>query len=306
MQWIVLIGAAAVAFAALNDRLVHRAFPVFERTGPFAYENHYAAFANLLLPVTLAAGLRFRYAALRSGRLYGPAGVAVVVSLMLAVSIVLSGSRAGVALMMLTGLMAWWWMSKLERRCSHKLTRSARMNRSLLIGAAVVWIAALALAIYRYGESVPRLGREIHFRFTMIADASRIWLDSFWWGTGPGTYRVVIPYYQSESLGAVQIAHAHCELVQWLAELGLVGMSVSLALIGFVWVRARPTVATEPHEWPTFEELEIPAFGLALLTVFLHSLVDFPYRMPAIVWMAAVWLGMGCRRMAKTGSSVAA
>lgn len=295
-RWLVLAGSAVVAFSALNDRLVHRAFPVFERTGPFAYENHYAAFANLLLPVVWATGLRFRYTAISKGHLSSPAGLTVIVACMLATSILVSGSRAGVALMGMTGVVGLWWTSSLERKYRNRLPLHSISARLKQIGAAAAMVVVTAMAVQRYGASVSGLGSEINFRFTLLSDAWRVWLDSFWWGTGPGTYRLVIPYYQSESLGSVQVAHAHCDPLQWLAELGLWGMTGSLVLIGLIVKRTWRSGSSQSNERPTFGELERPAFGLGLLTVSLHSLIDFPWRMPAIVWVAAVW----CASMTST------
>lgn len=294
LQWGVLAGAALVAFSALNDRLMYRHWPIFERTGPFVYENHYAAFANLLLPVVLAAGLRFHYRAKQRDQLSSPAGVTVLVAVLLAASILVSGSRAGVALLGFSIVMMGGLAMRLRKHENPNANLMTGTNRWLLIGIGLSMTFLVFLALNRYGYSIRGLSHEFNFRFTILTDTWRIWRDSMTWGIGPGTLPLVFPYYQSEALGAVQVAHAHCEPLQWLTEVGWLGLLISGLLVGSSLHVARKATPSAKDRWPLFRDIEGPALAIALMTVGLHSLIDFPWRMPAIVWVTASWVGLVC------------
>lgn len=301
-QWMVLAGSSIIAFWALNDRLSYRTSSIIESTGPFTYENHYAAFANLLLPVVFATGLRVHYRALERDQLSSPAGLAILVAILLGTSILVSGSRAGAVLMALSCLAMWAIMIRIQHRYKHDGIASNQGMIWLHVVMGGAFAAVLGMAVQRYGYSIPRLSRELNFRWAIIADTLHVWRDSRTWGIGPGTLRRVFPYYQSATPESVQVAHTHCEPVQWLAELGWLGLVISVVCIGFVIIVTRRRAPIGKYQWPLFRDIEGPAFVVALLTVMLHGMIDFPWRMPAIVWVAGAWAGLLCAHWERDGS----
>ena len=182
----------------------------------------------------------------------------------------------------------------LAKKYGHHMSEPESAHRWYQIGIGGTLLAALVAAIVRYGQPLSQFSREFSFRFTILTDTWRMWKETPLLGIGPGTFPVVFRYYQSESLGRVQVAHAHCDPLQWWAELGAIGFAVSVVLMTLVILFAVRCRSEPTGAWPSFRELEGRAFGLALLVLILHSLVDFPFRMPAITWVAAAWLGLAC------------
>ena len=292
VQWAAMVGGGGMAAVVLNQRLTPRRYPIFEITGTFPYENHYAAFANLLLPVVLTAALRFEFRAVQKGMASSPAGLCYLSAVLIAASILLSGSRAAVLWMCLS-LAGWlvisWRIKKTYEYVSPSRTRLRSWAWGLCAGGAV---SSLLYLVYRVWSWMPDWRREAAFRGRILGDTWAIWRDNPWWGGGPGTFVSVIPYYQSESLQAYHLAHAHCEPLQFLAELGLLGSAICLMAACTMCLCARRVAPPPLDDWPRFRELEGPGFALGLATLLLHSMVDFPLRMPALAWIAAAWCGL--------------
>ena len=83
--------------------------------------------------------------------------------------------------------------------------------------------------------------------------------DHPWQGAGLGTYAYVYPAYATFDLGA-RVEHAHNYWLEWAAEGG-----IPLALVWLILALA----------------ISVPAvrsvWGIGILAVFLHSLVDYPF-----------------------------
>ena len=276
-----------VGLAALHQRLLQRAFPVFEFTGPFVSRNHFAAFANLLIPLALAAGRRAQLEADRAAAPSSPAPLYYLAAALLGAAVALTGARAGL-LLLIASLIAWTWVEfRLERAYGHWRPSRWRLGAlPLTAGGAIVLTAAAA-----FGRGLPRrlvfAEEEWMFRWNVLRDTLAIWRDHPWWGTGPGTFSAVFPFYQSEALIGKKFLHAHCEPLQWLSELGALGLIWILAGLGVavrLAVRDRAAAAESP---PLAREIEAPACAIALATAVLHGLVDFPFRAPAIALLAA-------------------
>lgn len=308
----ILQGAAAAAGAglslmALAQRLEPKAFPVFERTAIFVYENHFAAWANLVLPVTLALGARFRFQAVLEGRKSSPAGLCFLAALLLAAAIVLSRSRAGIAGMALAvGVCALYYRS-LSASLPFAGRAPARGRRIWVAGLCLAVAAAAAAAVAREWSGLAGLQTEVAFRWAILKDTLAVWRGQPVWGAGPGTFAAVFPYYQADPLlQGRTFLHAHCEPAQFLAEFGWLGGAGLLAAAGFAVSGICGRRETDP-DLPAFAELERRAFGLGLLVCFLHAIMDFPLRNPWIGMLAAAWAGIwaGSRpaRDARTGPS---
>lgn len=281
----------AVGMLALHQRLAHRPFPVFEFTGAFVSRNHFAAFANLLIPLALAAGRRAQLEAARAASLSNPAPLFYLAAALLGTAVVLAGARAG--LLLLIGSLAAWTLADFRLRRVYGHWHGPRWNLGVLpltLGGALILAAAAAL-----GRGLPRrlafASEEWLFRWTVLRDTLAIWRDNPWWGVGPGAFSIVFPFYQSEELLGRAFLHAHCEPAQWLAELGVLGLGWVLACVVIAAALARRDCGTSAEEPPTAREIEAPACAIALATAALHGLVDFPFRAPAIALLAAFCAG---------------
>lgn len=292
----VALGAGLVAVVAIQQRLLPRPFPIFEYTGVFVSPNHFAAFANLALPLALSAAWRARYDALRRGRPSSPAPLFFLAALLLAFAIALSRSRAGLALLLFSAAVSWAILFRLERRYGHWHPPSVAVRLALPLAVLLAATAGLALAGARGWPAAS----EWQFRTAIIRDALRMWKDRPLWGVGPGGFALAFPYYQSDTDAAVRVLHAHCEPIQFLAEFGALGALIALGAVAVMAHRLSRGMNRDDSEAPRLAELERPFAGLALTTVGLHALVDFPFRAPAIALLAAFcagqWVAGGERR----------
>lgn len=294
------LGAGLVAVVAIQQRLLPRPFPIFEYTGVFVSPNHFAAFANLALPLALSAAWRARYDAFRRGRPSSPAPLFFLAALLLAFAIALSRSRAGLALLLFSAAVSWKITLRLERRYGHWHPQSLAVRVALPLAVLLAAFAGLALAGARGWPAAS----EWQFRTAIIRDALRMWKDRPLWGVGPGGFAWAYPYYQSNTDATVSVLHAHCEAVQFLAEFGALGALIALGAVGAMVCQLWRGLNGNDSEGPSFAEIERPFAGLALATVALHGLVDFPLRAPAVALLAAFcagqWVaGSGHRRGAR-------
>ncbi|MEA2222981.1 MAG: hypothetical protein QOH83_1357 [Solirubrobacteraceae bacterium] len=124
-------------------------------------------------------------------------------------------------------------------------------------------------------------------------EALRIFKDNTWIGVGAGGYAIVRKRYRTAD-PAVRLAHGY--VVQTLADLGLAGLAVSLALLA-AWLAsaARATGLRRRDRGRSFTPERIGLLTLfAVVIVFgVHSFVDWTWFVPAnaaVALLAAGWI----------------
>jgi hypothetical protein len=95
-----------------------------------------------------------------------------------------------------------------------------------------------------------------------------------WFGTGLGTWPTVYPRYAIIDIGAFA-NQAHDDWLQWIVEGGL-PFGILLTTLFFWSVR------------PAFRSI----WGLGVVAVFLHAIVDYPFSRPALGSWAIVILAL--------------
>lgn len=278
----VLIGLSAImALVTIGQRVTPQDYPIFEWTGFFAYENHYAEYANLVLPVALSLGLRGRIRAFNQGALSDASSLYFVAALLIFASIYLSGSRAGLCIASLTVFVSVANYTRLFRRYPQMDSLlSRKLTRILFLTMGVLAVPAVLYALYY----VFQVGNEFSFRWTLIVDSLRMWIDYPGWGVGPGAFSAVFPYYQS--IENITVTHVHCEWVQFLAEYGVLGCAVLVSVI--TWMLWAKRSSLEKRYTPCSLAVEGVGASLALGSVALHGLFDFPLRNPVIAGAAVL------------------
>lgn len=264
--------------------------------GPFANRNHYAAYMCMVFGATLALafselretrfwtveGWRKKVAWLSSGK------ANLVAFLLFAAAIVgasvwVSLSRGGaVSMLVAIGLVA---VALSFTKDAGRL-RAAVSGSLLLALALVVWISWQPVAD-RMGTlfdlDVGRDGRTVATLSTY-----RMFQSAPVWGYGYGAYEHAFPMYQVPEIQPGRWLHAHNDPVQWLAEGGLIGAFLSALMVAaFVahlyWARHRVS--------PRAAAL-IAGSCVGIVAVFLHSVVDFVFRSPAIAATMAALAGL--------------
>jgi O-antigen ligase len=295
---IAVLAAAVTALAVLGQRLTPRPYPVFELTGFFSYENHFAAFANLILPVALCAASRQRMNAFQTGRISSPAGVTLLAAAIIGAAVAMSRSRAGLAV---TGLIFFsfiCWQLRLQRRHPFMIPPVSLLAKISLGTGSVAVVCMVMVRMAREWIHLVRIGQEVPFRGQILADVLSMWKAHPWWGTGPGSFTAVFPYYQSVPLEKYFFAHAHCEPLEFLSEYGLLGGGIFLTAVACILFFGRRRDA-ENRSSPSFVELEGFGIILALCGIGLHSLIDFPLRHPLNALLTGVWIGILAGRVSE-------
>jgi O-antigen ligase len=178
--------------------------------GPYVNRNHFAAFAELLIPIALVSLLLGK---VRRERLF----VVGLFAVLQIGALFLSASRGGILsfgaeLVVLAVWMAW-------RRAGGK---------QLLAAGAVLVVVVLLVSWLGVGQILQRfsgmqsLEMTSSKRYTMAWDTWHIFLDHPVIGTGLGTLQTVFPPYESLYDGKI-VNHSHNDYLEALAETGVAG-----------------------------------------------------------------------------------
>lgn len=249
---------SVIQFFTSNGRIfwVFSAKYADQALGPFVNRDHYASFIALLLPLAIYKAVTERKKM---------AGYAVIAGAMFA-SVIAGASRAG-SILVTTEMVVLLFAVILgnaapRRRLVVNLTRVAFF--AAVFTAAVGW----GVLWERFQDPDPyRLRRE------MLYSSVSMVREQPWTGFGLGTWSTVYPAYALFDIGAFA-DHAHSDWAEWGADGGIPFVIMLLSV--FLW-----SVRYSIH-FP---------WGLGVVAVFLHSLVDFPLQKPPIAALTFVLLG---------------
>ena len=288
---VMTLAAGVMALVVIVQRLDPNAPRILEHTGIFVNENHYAVFANLLLPVILASASRARFRAVQVAYPSSPSGLFYLVAVLVAISMVMCQSRAGIAILAFSFGALFWVRWRTIQNYPFASTPASKTFRA---GGILAFLVALGFAVRAFWlewRQIDAIAREWAFRSGILGNALEAWRARPVWGIGPGAFSAVFPYYQSAKYARHTIMHAHSEPVQGLVEYGIAGLLVLLVL-ALVIFSARRKTSIEEGEIPAYGDFERHAFGLAVLAFGLHCLVDFPLRIPLLTLLVAAWIGI--------------
>jgi O-antigen ligase len=233
--------------------------------GPYANRNHFAGFAELVIPISLVPLVLGK---VRRERWF-------LVSLFAVVPIgalFLSASRGGVvSLAVEVGVLVVWLMVR----------RTA--GKHLLSGGAVLLLAFLMVSWLGVQQLVTRFSSLQSLEVTsgkraaMSADTWRIFLDHPWMGTGLGTLQIVFPPYETLYDGRI-VNHSHNDYLEGLAETGIAGGLCCVWFLGVLLFDSLRRLSQTSGALASTLQLSGLVACLGFLT---HSLVDFNLHIPA-------------------------
>jgi O-antigen ligase len=259
----VLFAGAVAAFATVqNFSSSGKVFWLFPTPyanvmGTISSPNHFAAFIEAVLPIAV-------YEALVSER---EALVYSGVAATMFASVVASGSRAGVALATLEIVFV-VVLVRMRGLTSVRPVLGAVLRMTILFlafSAAVGWEHVWAKLM----QPDPMASRR-EFAISslhMIRDNPLV-------GVGLGAWPIAYPKYAIVDVGS-HANQAHNDWLQWAAEGGLPFFVLLLAV--FIW-----TIR------PAFRSI----WGIGIIAVFLHAIVDYPFSRPALGAWPLVLVGM--------------
>jgi O-antigen ligase len=249
-------------------------------SGTFICPNHLAGFLEMLLPVALA-GLFLNRSRATAKVFYGYAAVVILVGIGVTVS------RGGwlataIALVVLFGF----------------LLRQRGYRLAVAISAVAIAIA-IVLSL-KHAENVqtrfrlalkPGQLQDIRTRPHLWGAAFRMWRDHPWVGVGPGHFDIRFPAYRPLSIQSRPF-WVHNDYLNLLVDWGLVGG----AIVGvFLVSLAVGVVQTLRYVGRTGDDLGVRrsdraagvvGMGVAILTLVMHSVVDFNMQIPANAFLA--------------------
>jgi O-antigen ligase len=286
LQWTLNGAAFSVALALTRDRVLRRRFLTAQvlfallagvacvialfttgQLGPFAYYNQFAAFLEPALALAITASLWDH----RRPLLW------ILVAAALFASVVAGGSRTGsilcLALLILLPLIAF----------AHGRMRAGTLARVAILGLAS---ATLLVAVVGWEKIWQRL-LEPHpyaLRASLVRSSLAMVRERPLTGFGLGAWSSAYPAYARYDDGTF-VNQAHNDWVQWAAE---GGVPFFLLMLIVVVALARPA-------WRSL-------WGLGLMAVFLHALVDYPFEQrPAL---AAYFFALAGALAAEGNSSI--
>jgi len=234
--------------------------------GPFANRNHFAGFAELVLPLALVP--------LVLGRVRRERWIVVGLFAVLPIAaLFLSASRGGIVS----------FAAQLCLLALLMIRRRATLGKQLIAGGVVVLIAVLMVSwlgvgqILRRFSSLQSLEASEGKRAAMRKGAWRIFLDHPIVGTGLGTLQIVYPPYETLYDGKI-VNHAHNDYLEALAETGLLGGLCCAWFLIILLSQSLLRLRQFDHSFAAALQLS----GIVACAGFLvHALVDFNFHIPS-------------------------
>jgi O-antigen ligase len=232
--------------------------------GPYVNRNHFAGFAELVIPTALVP--------LVLGKVRRERRFAVVVfALLPIVALFLAASRGGiVSFAAEIGVLA---LLLALRRAG---------GRHVLAGGVVLLLAFMLVSWLGVRQILERFSPMQSLEVTggkrasMRHDSWHIFRDHPWTGTGLGTLPIIFPAYES-LYDAKFVNHAHNDYLEMLADTGLIGALCCASFLGLLFFSSLRHLLVTDKSFAAALHLS----GLVACCGFLvHSLVDFNLHMP--------------------------
>jgi O-antigen ligase len=266
----------------------------------FVNRNFFAEFAVCALPFSALLLMRARQSA-TAALLAASTGLVVVAVLM-------TGTRSALIalwleLLVVLPFIAWRWRAQLP------LAHWDRVTRVVAVGVLIGTVGGLGLVpsgnakILEEGRGQNALERgfkrtgsispqdpSLGVRMVMWKATTRVIAARPLSGVGAGAWESEVPLYQDEGSQLETDYYVHNEVLQLLAEYGVVGWAFLLGLLAYLAVAAWRTIGARTPQ----ALAEAPWRGTFLCAIFallLVSNVGFPWRMAATGALFALCLG---------------
>lgn len=256
--------------------------------GPYVNRNHFAGFAELVIPFSLVPLVLGK---VRRERWFLVAMLAVIPI----GALFYSASRGGiVSFAVEIGAIVVWLIVR----------RGAR--RHLVSAGAVVLLAFLLVSWLGVRQALERFSTMQSLEVTqgkrtsMALDTWHIFLDHPVIGTGLGTFQTVFPPYDTLYDGKI-VNHAHNDYLEALAETGILGGACCVWFLGTLLLEALRRLSQSRNALASTLQLSGLVACLGFLT---HSLVDFNLHIPANALLFFLLAYVATVEIQKTGSAI--
>jgi len=260
--------------------------------GLFANRNHQAAFLAAVLPLLAVWAWPVGHRAWDRTRPW----LALGGGLMLIVFLMVTGSRAGLALgaggavaaLLLAPPLALPLPSALRRR--HRRRSTLWRLAPLALAAAAVLLAIVLGRSLATERLVALTGTPEEQRAQALPTLLAMVREYLPLGSGFGTFDPVFRIAEPDALLHRSVFnHAHNDLIEVALTGGLPALAVLAAFLGWLAVRAVAVVRAQPRD-----RLAVAAL-VAVAILLAASLVDYPLRTPLLGFVAALLVGIVAR-----------
>ncbi len=293
--------AGSIAFLGLLQKATGARMIFWQPAGPYASQTFFAtyyyhgnagAFLNLVWPLT--AGLALRAFTTRCHPAMRAMWISVFVLTVGGVLANTSRMAQLIALLLVIAICLQFGPVLLR-----KLSRTKK--NAILAGAIAILLAMFALGwashleqpLNRWqtlSQNVPNDARWLASRVAISALP-----DIGFFGFGPGTFRVVFPFYNSVAINRAPGAwrFLHEDYLQTALEWGWLGSGLwGLLFFGGMVIAIRRYKNPSAQDWTPRRRLLQPFVILALAGVALHALLDFPLQIASVQLYVATYLGL--------------
>ena len=172
-------------------------------------------------------------------------------------------------------------------------TNAALSSRGLGGSISHAWHNIVDPHVRTPGNDPSRLTAVASVRARYWNEALKMFEDHPFKGVGAGGYATARPRYREDKL---EVRHAHGYVVQTLADLGLLGLFVSLAAFAAWIVAARRSTGLRRRQAPdppTAETIALIALTSLVIVFGVHSFVDWTWFVPGnacVALLCAAWV----------------
>ena len=237
--------------------------------GPYANRDHFAGFAELILPLALAPLVLGR---VRRERL----AVVGLFAVMPIAALFLCASRGGIVSFCVQFALLTFLLLRRRGWGKHLLTVSAVLLVAMLM---ISWLG-VGQILQRF-SSMQSLEVTSGKRAAMRKGSWHIFLDHPIVGAGLGTLQIVYPRYETLYDGKI-VNHSHNDYLEALAETGVLG---GFCCAWFLVVLFRKSILRFRENDFSFAGALQLSGAVACTGLLVHALVDFNFHIPSNLWL---------------------
>lgn len=266
-------------------------------SGTFVNRNHFSGYVEMIIPLAIGLllaridvfstiGLRWKEKLLRLSERGSAVNMMIIFGILgMSLAIVFSKSRSGVFLLIYTFFIFFGVSSFFYR--DTKLQKQ-KINTIL----KYIFLTLIVISFYvGVGATLERFSMDnivMERRPEFWANTIHIFSDYPLFGSGLGTFPSIYPGL--ESLGTpLNIYHAHNDYLEYLAEMGFIGMGMLLG--GILFILTSSFLIWRKRRHPEIKGLALGGF-VSLMCMLFHSVTDFNMHIPANMLLFSVILSL--------------
>jgi len=267
-------------------------------TGTFVNRNHFSGYLEMIIPLAMGliiaridlfslSGLKWRKKLLRLSEKRLTTNLLIIAGIVvMALAVIFSKSRSGVFLLVFTFVLFFELTVLYFGRVRHQQKGIKNFLKvSFLIITFIALYVGIGSVIERFAldKLLMQEGRPVYWEkvTTIVGDYPLF-------GTGLGTFASVYPAYEERGQD-VRLIHAHNDYLEYLSELGVLGLALLLGAIGFMVVSSFLIWRVRRH--PEVKGLALGGI-VAIAAILIHSITDFNLHIPANMVLFTVVVSM--------------